>query len=240
MVVAISMGCCYDLGLSIQDRIRFIQKYASLIDGIELLFALPKNLLDFEFEEDTLNFVKSLKFKSLHMPFKDIQYDNKRESNKLIEKASFLAKQVAIEHIIFHPNTIKDYNSLDNQMINCIENLNQKPENTGFCTIKEIELILDKNPSLKFVLDACHALENNIEPTDFLKFENKLVEIHLSAQWIKKGNLRAHGFLTEANQEQLTKLKPILKLDKPKIIEADFYPYKMPLIEKEIDLIKRG
>ena len=32
------------------------------IEGIELLFATPKDLMDFEFEQKDLGFIKSLKF----------------------------------------------------------------------------------------------------------------------------------------------------------------------------------
>ena len=99
--------------------------------------------------------------------------------------------------------------------------------------------LFEKHNFLGFVLDIAHALGNGINPADFLALKSKLKAIHVSGQWIKKGNLKEHGFLTEGTPEQLGKVKEVLKFDVPKIIEADFYPEKVPLIEKELILLKQ-
>jgi len=41
-------------------------------------------------------------------------------------------------------------------------------------------------------------------------------------------------------KEQLELAKPLLRLEVPKLIEADFYPFKLDRIEKEIELIKKA
>ncbi len=235
MVVAISTGCCFDLGLGRLESIHFLEKYP--IDGVELMIAFPNELLNFELDKQALSFLKRLKFVSIHMPIKNIIYDNNKGTQELLQKAITLAKQVNAQYLVFHPNVIKDFDLIKNIPIQvCIENMNKKEDN--YKTVKEIKSVLDKYPFLGFVLDISHVLGNNLEPSEFLVLKDKIKGIHSSGQWIKKGNLKEHGFLTEGTKEQLEKAKPILKLNKPKIIETDFYPDKVPMIEKEIQLIK--
>ena len=235
MVVAISTGCCYDLKLNELESVHFLEKYP--IDGLELLFASPEELIHFELDDKALSFLKKLKFVSIHMPFENINYAENQETQQLLAKAIGLAKQVNAQYLVFHPNTIKDFNSIKNTSIQvCIENTNKKEE--SYRHVEKIKMILEKHSFLGFVLDIAHVLGNSLDPKDFLVLKDKLKAIHVSGQWIKKGNLKEHGFLTEGTKEQLERIKPILNLKKPKIIEADFYPNKVPLIEKEIQLIK--
>ncbi len=65
--------------------------------------------------------------------------------------------------------------------------------------------MFNRYPNFGFVLDTAHALGNKINPSDFLILKNKLKGIHSSGQWIKKGNLKEHGFLVEGEKEQLEK-----------------------------------
>jgi endonuclease IV len=238
MVIAISVGSCYDLKLERNDTIRFIQKYSDKINGIELLFATPKELLAFEFDKDTLNFVRSLDFVSIHMPVIDAEYKNDSETKKVIAKATAIYKSVKAEYLVFHPNTIKDYSILNWNLTNCVENLNSKEYNQGFQTVTEMRTLLEQNTGLKLVLDTCHMLEAKINPAEFLELKDYVKGIHLAVQWKQGERIRTHGFLQE-NPEQLEQIKPLLKLDVPKIIESDFYPEKVSLIEKELDLIKK-
>jgi hypothetical protein len=236
MVVAISTGSCYDLKLTKNDAIRFIQKYSNKINGIELLFATPKELLEFEFERDMLIFVQSLDFVSIHMPIICVNYKNDLETKEIIDKATEIYDLVNAKYLVFHPSLIMNYSVLNWDLNNCIENLNSKECNKGFQTVTEIQKILEKNYGLGLVLDTCHMLESKINPSDFLQLKDYVKGIHLAVQWKQGERIRTHGFLQE-NQEQLDQIKLLLKLNVSKIIESDFYPEKVKLIEKEIDLI---
>jgi hypothetical protein len=237
MVIAISAGACLDLKLNRNDSIRFIQKYSKSIDGIEIGFGSWEEAINYTLEEDTLKFVKSLKFKSIHMPVSNEKYDNNLESKKVLGKISTLAKTINANHLVFHPNNIKDYSVLDYDLKNCIENLNSKEYNKGFQTVQEIKKVLEEHEGLGLVLDTCHMLEAGINPKEFLELKEYVKGIHLAVQWKQGERIRTHGFLQE-NLKQLEQIKPLLKLSVPKIIESDFYPYKVPMIEKEIELIK--
>jgi endonuclease IV len=233
MVVGISVGSYYDLKLSYSDSIKFIKNYP--VDGIELLFATPKNLLDFEFEKEDLEFINSLKFKSIHMPFYEVEYKKDESTKLLIEKASLVASQINADYLVFHPNNVKDYLVLDRNFKNCIENLNSKERNKGFQTVNQIKQILEEN-ELGLIVDTCHSLEMNINPKDFLELKDKICGLHLAVQWKQGERIRTHGFLQE-NLAQLEQIKPLLKIDVPKIIEVDIYPEKIPLVQKDINLI---
>ena len=239
MTISISTGCCFDLKLTRLESIHFLEKYSSLIDGVELLFATPKELIEFELDAKSKNFLKSKQFVTIHMPFDEVEYKNDKTTEELIEKTENLSKEIKINYILFHPNKVTNFDSLKSTIPIVIENMNKKLEETGYTTVKEMKRLFDKYPDFGFVLDTSHTLGNNINPIDFLILKNKLKGIHSSGQWIKKGNLKEHGFLIEGEKEQLEKLKPVLELNVPKVIECDFYPKKVPLIEQEIQLIKQ-
>jgi len=143
MVVGISAGACLDLKLNRNDSIRFVQKYSQKIDGIEIGFGSWEEALNYKLEEDTLKFVKSLEFKSIHMPVSNNKYDNNIETKKVLGKISELAKEINANYLVFHPNNIKDYSVLDWSKQNCIENLNSKEYNKGFQTVQEIKKVLE-------------------------------------------------------------------------------------------------
>lgn len=154
-----------------------------------------------------------------------------------MQTAVNFAKQVNAQYFIFHPDQINDFNSIKSEIPVCIENMNKDKDK--YKSVKELQNILEKHSHLGLVVDISHVLGNDLNPSDFLELKNKIKGIHSSGQWIKKGTLKEHGFLTEGTKEQLEKAKPLLKLNVPKVIECDFYPYKIPLIEKEIELLKQ-
>ena len=236
MVIAISIGTCFDLHLNYSQAINFVKGFSGA-EGIELLFATPKDLFDFEFEKEDLDFVNSLKFKSIHMPFHEIEYANNLNTKNIIEKGSLIASQISADYLVFHPSKIKDYSVLDKGVKNCVENLNSKKHNKGFQSAQDMKTLLNKHPELGLVIDTCHLLESGINPESFLNLKDKVMALHLAVQWKQGARIRTHGFLQE-NQGQLEQIKPLLKLNAPKVIESDFYSEKVPMIGKEIDLIK--
>lgn len=239
MVVAISTGCCFDLDLNQLESIHWLERFKGLIDGVELLFAFPNELLEFNFDERALSFLKELDFVSIHMPFKEIEYGKSAETRRLLSKAGAVAKKAGVQYIVFHPNNVKEFTALKASVPVCIENMNPKPENSGFRTVEEISKILSKNSFLNLVLDVEHAIGSGIRPKDFLILSNKLKAIHVSVPWQRNGKPKGHGFVSEFGQKFLPQLKEVLPFSVPKVLETDFYPEKVPLIEKEIKLLKQ-
>jgi endonuclease IV len=237
MAVYISTGSCFNLGLNRIESIEFVGNYQ--VNGLELMLAYPQELLDFKLNKNdkATAILKRFEWVSIHMPSMNVTYDNNQETKKLLAKGIELGKQINAKNLVFHPHTIKDFNILKNSSIQMsIENMDKNKN--AYKTLAEIKNTLEKYPYLGFVLDINHVLGNNLNPSDFLEIKDRITEIHVSGLWMKKGILKEHGLLAEGTKEQLEKVKPILELNKPKIIESDFYPEKIPLIEKEIQLIK--
>lgn len=238
MVIAVSTGCCHDLGLGRLESIHYLERFRGLIDGVEVLVAYPDELLKFEFDEQARSFLKSLEFTSVHMPFKDVEYTDKKETAMLVEKGIGLAEEIGARYLLFHPQTVKDFDVIKAEIPACIENMARRPKNKGYQTVEEITKLLDKHKFLGFVLDTGHAIGNSIKLEDFLALEGRLKAVHVNVQWKKGGELREHGFLAEGDAEQLNEIKKLSAINAPKILEVDFYPEKVQLIEKEISLLK--
>lgn len=238
MAIAVSTGCCYDLGLGRLESIHYLERFGELIDGVEVLVAYPDELLKFEFDEKALSFLKSLEFTSFHMPFKDVEYADNRESAVLVEKGAKLAEEIGASYLLFHPPTLKDYDVIKAGIPACIENMDRRPKNKGYQTVEEIAGLLGKYQFLGFVLDTGHAIGNIIRLEDFFVLKGRLKAIHVNVQWRKKGELKEHGFLAEGDAGQVNEIKKLSAIDAPKILEADFYPEKVQMIEKELSLLK--
>lgn len=237
MSVCISLGSCFDLKLNRTESLRFLQKYSHLIDGIELLFATPAELMDFELDSTSKNFLDGLDFVSIHMPFIETEYLDNKETRAWIEKAVEIAEKTRAQYLLFHPHRIKSFDSISTSMQVCIENMDAKtPE---FAKPEKIKELLEKHKQFGFVFDVCHAIDSKIEPTKFAELKNKMKAMHTSSMWQKNGKIKRHGFLVEADKQQLDKIKQVMKIPVPKIIESDIYPEKVPLLEKEIELIRK-
>jgi sugar phosphate isomerase/epimerase len=238
MPITISTGSCYDLKLKGNDAIRFILDYD--IDGIELCFAYQNDLMEFELDEDLKKRLTEKKFNSIHMPWIDFEYENNSKTIKILEKTNKLAKQVNARYVVFHPSSIKDFkvlNQLKTQV--AIENLHR--DDKQYSTFESIKETLGKYSFLKLVFDTNHAFitQNNFD--DYLTLKDDIIGIHACSQWIRKkdNKEKAHGFIQEADEKQLELYTPFFKLGKPIMIEADFYPEKKELIEKEIKLLRK-
>ena len=237
MVVAISVGCCYDLGLNRLESIHYLAQFKEQINGIELLFALPGELLDFELPKQDLLFLQSMDFVSIHMPLKEVEYASNAETNNLLQKALDLGKKVNAKYLLFHPHQIRDFELLENlPMQVCLENMDKKYQ--AFGTLEKIKQLLEEHEQFGFVLDVCHALDCGIAPKQFLQVKNKIKAMHISSLWQKQGITKKHGFLLEADKEQLAQIKSVIRLPVPKIIESVIYPEKKGFVKKEIELIK--
>jgi len=70
--ICISTGFLYRLMNDRNEMIRKIKEFSP--DGIELSFAYPEYLSDFILSEENLKYLQSLKFISIHSPWKEISY----------------------------------------------------------------------------------------------------------------------------------------------------------------------
>jgi len=237
LFLSISTGCRPDLNVNVLESIHFLEHFSDYIDGVELLFARPEHLLEFEFDKRALEFIQQLKISSLHMPFIGVEYKDNTVTNKLLEKARRIDDKIGIQYFVFHPNNVKDFKVLDKVCKACIENTSNKIREKTFSKLEGIRKVLEGNPKIGFVLDVCHAMITGSEPMDFLKFENRLKAVHISSVWKRGGELRQHGFLVEAEENQLSKIKPIFKAKVPFVVESIISPEKN-IMKRELAFLR--
>lgn len=239
MTVCISTGGFADFGLNRLEALHYIERFRGKIDGAELTFADASELMEFSLDRQTIDFLGSLRFKSLHMPWLGVRYNNSNASKRVLEKGASLGKSIGATYLLFHPESVDDLVVLKSCAVTpAIENMNEKPGNRGFQTFGEIQKILGSHPYLGLVVDLCHAYSNGYGADAYTGISRRILGVHVNSVWKRGERIKQHGFLAEADEGQLSKCRKIMALDVPKIIEADIYPGKEGLIEREIELVR--
>lgn len=236
--ICISTGCVYELSDDRNDLIEKIRQFSPIgIMGIELSFAYPEYLLNFDIDNNNLEYLQGLEFNSIHAPRENITYGENKTSKEILQKISELYKQINARNVVFHEEQIEDYNSIiSNNFVSSIENDDwRRPRHN----VEDIKSILDKNKKLKFTLDFAHALSvSSSDIAEYINyFKDKLIEIHLSV--IDK-DLEKHDFLHKYDSAEIRNLlQPLKTVFVPVILEAAVSNLEeMKFIKKEIEYIK--
>lgn len=229
--ICISTGLLYRL---MKDRNEIISKIKeSSPAGIELSFVYPQNLFDFEINQENLKYLQSLKFNSIHAPWKEIVYGNNQKSKDTLKAIEKLYKQIKGRNVIFHKGRIEDYDLiLSHDFTASIENGDWRKSKNS---IEDIKSVLNKNKKFKFTFDFAHAITiSSLDIPEYVNyFKDKLVEIHVS---IVNKELERHDFLYKCNSAEIRKLLQNLKtvnVNIPIVLEC------IAINENEIQLIKK-
>lgn len=233
--ICISTGCVYRLFKDRNESIKLLRQFSPA--GIEVSFAYPRYLFDFEIEEDNLKYLKSLKFNSIHAPWKDFIYEDNEDSRKILKIISRLYKDINARNVVFHKDSIKDYNFIaNNEFVVSLENDDwRKPNNT----MDYLKNILDNNKKFKFTFDFAHAMSTSADVAKYIDcLKDRLIEVHLS---IIDKNSKQHSFLHKNDSNELRALLQNLKsVSAPVILEcAISNNNEIELIKKEIEYIQR-
>jgi sugar phosphate isomerase/epimerase len=235
--ICISTGFLYRLMNDRNEMINKIREFSP--DGIELSFAYPRYLFDFVVKEENLKYLQSLKFVSIHSPWKEIIYDDSQRSKDILVAIEKLYKQINARNVVFsNKEQVVNFNRITGYNFTAsIENddwkhpLSNNPE--------VIEKILFENRNLKFTFDFAHAL--TVSSADILiylnKFKDRLINVHLA---MLNRNLRDHWFLHKFDNKEMKDLLNHLKSTNiPIILECVASDWnEVPLIKKEIEYIK--
>lgn len=234
--ICLSTGCVYKLSNNRNDLIEELRKLSP--SGIELSFAYSEYLLQFDISRDNLDYLRTLKFNSIHSPWENITYGRNKISGEVLNKISELYQQINARNVVFHKTQIDNYNVIvDNNFVASIENDDwRKPEHN----VEDMKNILNKNKRFKFTLDFAHAL--SVSPLDIIKyadcFKSKLIEIHLS---MMDKVLGKHDFLYKYDSQEIRSLcEPLKAFSIPVVLEAAISSTEeMGLLEKEMEYIKK-
>lgn len=234
--ICISTGFLYRLTNNRNEMIKRIREFSPY--GIELSFAYPQYLFDFVVNKENLDYLQSLKFNSIHVPWKEITYGNNQEAKNVLEAIEKLYKQINAKNVVFHKNQIEDIQIITNYDFTVsIENGDWR-ELAGN-NVEKIQEALKENPKLKFTFDFAHALtvSSNDIPLYIDKFKDKIIEIHLA---MLNEDLKDHWFLHKYdNQEMRNLLNHLKNIKVPIILECVASNNdEVQLIKKEIEYIK--
>jgi len=199
---------------------------------------LKQELEEFELDKKTIKFLNTLQFNTLHAPVIDLDYSRNHETREIMQKIRKINSQVTLQQITFHPNHVSDFSVLAKQGFPvCIENLPDGKTRKGWQYPQEFEKFFREQPQFGFCFDVNHAMANGSKPEEFISMVGEKMEyIHLNAT-AQSGNAD-HALLTESSSDTIEKIKPVLALNKPFVIEVNISKEKTPLIKKEISLIK--
>lgn len=235
-ILAVSISCFMETEKDLIKKIEYINSLD--VDGIELF---GQELIQYESLGNLIDILSQFKYKSIHMPIGDIGYSYSKEGREVFDKLYDYAKLLNIQTLIFHPIQIIDYNifNKNDDLINFgIENMPDGKRKVGYQTIEDMKNILSKNKNIKFVLDTSHSFSNNIDPIKFLELENRICQVHLSG--VTKIGINAdHILLSKSSSIIIQKLKPILDLKKPLVLEIESLKGNINLMQEEIKFVKK-
>jgi len=238
-ILGISTGFNYKISADMNEQIKIIRNLSleGLINGLELNFAFPEKLLNFKISEKNLQYLRSLKFVSIHLPWKDIIYSDNLKAREFLSSAENLYKKINGKNATVHTDEIKNFSVFnDYNMKISIENDDYKK---GANTVEQIQILLNKNKNLKLTFDFAHALSiSSSEIQKYLdRFKNEISEIHLA---MLDREMKDHWFLHKFDNNQMARLiKSLSSLDAPIILECVAGDIsELPLIIEEIKYIK--
>jgi len=233
--ICISTGFVYKLSKDMNEKIGMLKNF--FINGIELCFAYPEDLLSFVINQENIRYLRVLKFISIHSPWKEVIYGNNQKTKDILRTLEKLYKEIGAYNVVFHKEQIDDINIITNYDFTAsIENGDWRESGNS---VEEIKAILNKNKSLKFTLDFAHALTISSDdiPIYFNKFKDKLISIHLA---MFNKNLKGHWFLHKYDSEEIRTLLNYFKnTNVPIVLECVASGQsEIQLIKKEIEYIK--
>jgi len=237
--ICISTGCVYKLSQDRNDKIKVLREFS--LSGIEISFSHPKYLFDFDITEENLKYLQDLEFKSIHAPWKNVTYDDSEKAKMVLDKISELYKQINARNVVFHKDSIKDYNLVvNNDFVASLENDDWRKANND---IEYFKSLLDNNKKFKFTFDFAHAVSTESDIAEYIGyFKDRLIEIHLSI--IVKDSLNqypAHTFLHRNDSKEVRKLLQLLKeTSVPLVLESSVSNInEINLIKEEIEYLKK-
>ena len=215
--IGFSTGCLHNSGMSICEMVDFYSSVGA--DAIELSFATPKELMDFELSDRILKGLEKYKHISIHSPWKGCRYNTSHDTNRMLSKLGKLHRQTKASGIVFHPDIIDFFGRIKGTGLPIlIENMDRrkafgtKPEH-----IKEIRDDYD----VGFVLDIQHAYEH--DPS--MKTAKEMISVmgyrlkHLHVSGQNRSNNHFPAYAAE-NREAIEKILG-LGLSVPKILEGE-------------------
>jgi endonuclease IV len=234
-VISFALGNIWRWGES-KNRADLIQYAKNLgVDGVEITFSSKEELYNFKLSEEDLNWLKSLKYVTIHAPFKlKRKSKDKQEIIKQCDIILKLYQQVNAKDVIIHPLDLPSPEILAKYPFKVsTENLVKKRN----VTITKLEKIFQEYPNIGLCLDVAHAYLWSKDETQKLidAFSERITQFHLSGTYRKKD----HQSLRIVTKKFLSSIEPIKKLNVPIVIEEEIFAKDLNYLKEEVEYIKQ-
>jgi endonuclease IV len=235
--ICISTGAVYRISEDMNKKIELLKEFSP--DGIELCFADPQHLVDFQITEQNLSYLHSLSFVSIHAPWLGgIRYGNNEKSERILRAIENLYYKIKAQNVVFHTDYFDEIDIFEG--FNFIVSLENVDWNSGAGkNIEEVKRALHSNTNFRFVFDFAHALSVSSEliPQFVENFKERISEVHLS---MLKRDFKDHWFLHKFDSEGMRSLmNPLKALDVPIVLEAvATNETELSLIGKEMEYVR--
>ncbi|MFH1193767.1 MAG: hypothetical protein V1661_02125 [bacterium] len=182
--VGFSTGCLYQSGWNLNKQVEF---YCSLgVSAIELGFAHPAHLLNFNLSPLSMEQMRKLDWISIHAPWKEIRYNECWAlPAMLIKKLESLCNQLPIRGIVAHPDVIDDFGYLQRTGLPFLIENQDKRRGNDYSQPEHFQKLANKY-RFGFCLDLQHCYEHDssmILAEEFIKMlGDRIKELHVSGQ----------------------------------------------------------
>lgn len=205
------------------------------VDGVELAFSRPEELLAFQLSSSNEKFLKGLAYVTIHPSLDFIERAvSERGLVRQLEVIAKIYRQVGAKNVIFHPHDLPKRGLLDNFSFKvCVENLRQE---IGI-TVADFKEIFAKYPGIGLCLDVAHAYSwSKDETANLVKaFGHKITQFHFSGSHRNKD----HQSMRKVSPNFLASIEPLFKSKAPIVIEEDIKIKSEQCLKEEVDFIKK-
>ncbi|MBI1866673.1 MAG: hypothetical protein HYS02_02820 [Candidatus Staskawiczbacteria bacterium] len=221
--IGFSTGALYKY-FTVKESLNFLQKSEYRV--VELNFINIENIKKGLLDEITKCDIENFEYVSLHAPV--FPYGRTKDTEFIFDKIQKLNKIRELDIVIFHPNTVQDFNVFKNTPFPvAFENMDCRKK---YFKIPEEIISVLSDEKFKIILDVNHVYTNDntmrLASYFYEKLGNKIVQTHLS------GYEDHHDALYKTKQNII--IKSIQNPLCPIIIESVISPDET---EKEMDYI---
>ncbi len=238
MLLAVSTGSCYPFAGNKFEQLKILSTFRQEIDGVEIIFPRPLDLINFNFKGRAAKLLKQFGFVSAHYPFGKHVKLSKIPEKKLVAKLVEADREIGLKQVVIHPSAAKEWVKFRGLRFPILLENQEDGNNKPWQTPKAIGKLL-KETGFKMCLDLNHAMSCGIHPKEFLLLKGKIKEVHVNAT-NAFGREAEHRFLVESSSRAVAMAKPVLRKLKRAVwvIEPTSRGNPKRKIEREIALLK--
>ena len=232
--IGFTTGSLYRSEIPFDERIKLYHSLGA--DAIELSFATPNQLFGYTISEEAKNNIEKFASISIHAPWKEVRYDSGSETQAIINKLRTLCDQLPIEGLVLHPDTIDDFEVLDQSGLPfLLENMDRrKPYGTHPKQFEELK----RKYNFGFVLDVEHAYEHDSS----MKLAREFIEVmgdrlkHMHVSGYNESEIHVPTYCA-VNKQEITEILKI-GLSVPIVLEGILLEDIPSSIKRELEYVR--